>query len=210
MTARLVKSNFVTAGSRVERPFYVIVSQNMIGNGDTCLDLTEGDIFICTYYNKIGYWWGVSVYDLQRQGWFPSTFVQPYTGEVPEEAAGFVTQLQMDRVDDLIASNRDVTDVEAGNPQKDFNIVTDDSHKYQEYEVTGTFSRRGRRTNLTDQPEEEDRIEKEDFDYDAWAEARNASNSLDSSKKSRKNLIYYVHARHYYRIKFFHGSGRIQ
>ena len=185
---RLGSAQYVTAASRCDGAFYVIVTQcMMVGNGDgNCLDLNEGDIFICTYFNKIGYWWGVSVYDLQRQGWFPSTFVQPYTGEVTEEAADLVKQLTR-ITEPSVQAQGEEAGVDEAQPEKKFNIVIDDSHKYQEYELTGAIERKGRRLNVTDQPDTGDRIENEDFDYEAWGDARNASALLDSSKRSRNN-----------------------
>lgn len=179
-------SHLVTPQSAVIRPFYVVVDQVMISSGHHCLDLNEGDIFIVTRYNKVGYWWGVSVYDLDRQGWFPSALVQPYTGDVPDEAAALVARIKQNAEQDIVSAEQ---------PQKDdkreFNIVTDDG-RFEEYGVTAAVVRKGRRVHVTDDLEagynEGETNEEEDFDYESWSKAKleeRAKNSSSGSKKRR-------------------------
>jgi len=144
----------------------------------------DGDIFLVTSYNKVGYWWGVSVYDLQRQGWFPSSFVQPYTGEVPDEARQFCEHIKAQ--DDHVAQTSHIDGVDASKQKIEYNIIANDDHKYQEYESVGVMSRTGRKITVGETGIEEDVMEKEDFDYDAWAKSK-AEAAAASSKRSKHN-----------------------
>lgn len=178
----------VTSESSSLNPFYVVVSEPMMGNGENCLDLNEGDIFLTTRYNKVGYWWGVSVYDLNNQGWFPSTFVQPYTGEVPEEASELAAQLRANYAKEstpVAQVEQEVTEDESHSKISSlkYNIVTNDSHKYQEYDVKTAVANIGKHLHIGNVPVEEE-IEKEDFDYEKWAESKRES--AETSKRSRK------------------------
>lgn len=177
---RLIESHYVTEESKIVRPFYVIVSQPFMSNTQNVLDLHDGDIFICTFYNKVGHWWGVSVYDLQRQGWFPSTLVQPYAGEVPEEAAEFLSKIKVEGIkgEEPAEEKTDIV----------FNIVKDDDDKYQEYEVSGVVQRVGRRTRIGEQVRTtDDPSEEVDFDYETWAAEKNASKEQNEVKKPRNS-----------------------
>lgn len=183
-------SPFVTSNSAVERPFYVLVEQQLLASGEACLELCEGDIFLVTKYNKVGYWWGVSVYDLDRQGWFPSTFVQPYTGEVPEEA----TQLFEAIKRNCNQPSEDRNEIHEQQPQvKDieYNIVTDDLTRFVEYESTMMLSKRGRATQALDSVLPTNQVDDEDeFDYESWADAKNLAkqtNSHSVASKRRKS-----------------------
>lgn len=176
---RLIESHFVDASDepppKIQRPFYVVVSQPFLSNAPNVLDLHDGDIFICTFYNKVGHWWGISVYDLQRQGWFPSTLVQPYAGDVPDDAAIFVEKIKSTAVT---------------NEEKipDYNIVTDDDHKYTEYEVSGAVQRVGRRTRIGENPLASDEPDDDvDFDYETWAAQKNADSDIATAKKARNS-----------------------
>jgi hypothetical protein len=180
---RLHENHYVTEDSKIIRPFYVVVSQPFASNTVNVLDLQEGDIFICTMYNKIGHWWGVSVYDLQRQGWFPSTLVQPYAGEVPEEASDFLMKITH-KVDQ---GGVDESDKKEISETPVYNIVSDDAHKYQEYEVSAAMQRVGRNTRLGEQALDDDPTEREDFDYETWAAGRNAGMAAETRKKSRNS-----------------------
>ena len=170
----LNESPFVTSSSSVVRPFYVVVDQIFLSNESSCLDLNDGDIFIVTKYNKVGYWWGVSVYDLNRQGWFPSTFVQPYTGEVPEEASEFVKLIKSNTSTKTKQGSESVDDKTES--KKVINVVTQDVYPFQEYDSTMTVTKRGRETiTVSDEgiipvsPVENEL----DFDYETWAESKN-------------------------------------
>lgn len=176
----------VTSESSALRPFLVVVSEPLIGNGESCLDLSDGDIFLTTHYNKVGYWWGVSVYDLNRQGWFPSTFVQPYTGEVPPEASELRETLQKNYANQVASIPQEaVLGSEASQPKPEFNIVPNDSGTYVEYDATTAVVRRGRRKHIGEGPDEDDE-DQEDFPYEQWAESKaEAPNSVDIHKRSR-------------------------
>ena len=190
---RGMNSKFVNVRTAtVSRSFYVVANEPFIasGKGDYCLDLFAGDIFLITSYNKIGYWWGVSVYDLDRQGWIPSSLVQPYTGEVPEEASELKRKLEENfaknmKADDVEQPKPVSVSHEAGSePVGEFNIVTDDSYKFQEYESVAVISRDGKKTFVGDSERPIDIIEKEDFDYEAWAESKRRGADT-TSKRSR-------------------------
>ncbi len=178
---RLIETHIVTQETKVKRPFYVVVSQPFMSNAQNVLDLHEGDIFICTFYNKVGHWWGVSVYDLQRQGWFPSTLVQPYAGEVPQEATDFFERIQL--------VEQDEASKETSEEQPPvYNIVTDDADKYKEYEVSGIVQRVGRTTRIGEKSlNSDDLAEEVDFDYDTWAAEKNASLDAANAKKPRNS-----------------------
>ena len=175
-------SHVVTPDSAVARPFYVVVDQTTMSSGENCLDLNSGDIFLVTKFNKIGYWWGVCVYDLNRQGWFPSTFVQPYSGEVPEEASELCARLKAN-----VASVPEAEPVgmsETKEPVK-FNIVTADDGKFEEYEVKASITKTGRRTNVTEGAGQvaERSDDEEAFDYDSWAESKQLHSIHDSKRR---------------------------
>lgn len=181
------ESPFVTDKSFVERPFFVLVDQILISNDASCLDLNEGDIFLVTKYNKVGYWWGISIYDLNRQGWFPSTFVQPYTGEITEEAQEFLEKIttplvEREKVQPVLGTS------ETAHQAGQFNIVTQDVYPFQEYESHVAIVKRGRELVSADsshapQPAVDSDIE---FDYDAWADAKNAGRGDSVEVHKRK------------------------
>ena len=183
------ESPFVTTKSAVLRPFYVLVEQQLLSNDESSLDLNEGDIFLVTKYNKVGYWWGVSVYDLDRQGWFPSTFVQPYTGEVPEDASELCSQIKLN-CETPPEEPEPVHAAPIPEQRAEFNIVQEDSSSFLQYESTVAISKRGRLVQAAGpdsdqaQPNEDD-----DFDYDTWADEKNAqklANSTADRHKRRK------------------------
>lgn len=180
-------SHLVTPQSAVIRPFYVVVDQVMISSGQNCLDLNEGDIFIVTRYNKVGYWWGISAYDLDRQGWFPSAFVQPYTGEVPDAAAELVAKMKHHAEQDIVVAQKQQKD-----NKQELNIVTDDG-RFEEYCVTAAVVRKGRRIHVTDDleagydPGEKD--EEEDFDYESWSQAKLEEQARHSSSDSKRRKL---------------------
>jgi hypothetical protein len=184
-------SKFVTVKTaNVPRSFYVVANDNFLASGgDHCIDLFAGDIFLITSYNKVGYWWGVSVYDLDRQGWIPSSLVQPYTGEVPDEASALKRRLAENYSEISEQKVREsATEIEprSTSDSKEFNIVTDDSHKYQEYDSVAVISREGKRVVVGDTERQVDVIEHEDFDYEAWAESKRTSkDGTDVNKRSR-------------------------
>lgn len=185
-----VESPFVTENSFVQRPFFVLVDQILMSNDPSCLDLNEGDIFLVTKYNKVGYWWGVSIYDLNRQGWFPSTFVQPYTGEVTEEAQELLSKIKTP-LDQKTRPQPSTGSKEQKCEPVKFNLVTQDVYPFQEYESTVAIGKRGREIVAADgtyqpQPEVESDIE---FDYETWADAKNESrrngDELDPAKRKK-------------------------
>lgn len=180
-------SPFVTAQSAVERPFYVLVDQQLMANGEACLELCEGDIFLVTKYNKVGYWWGVSVYDLERQGWFPSTFVQPYTGEVPAEAEVFRSTIKGNgkKIETHATAVQDEPKPEV---PKQFNIVEEDITQFSEYDSTIAISKRGRVADAQHAIDEASfGDEEQDFDYETWADAKNAEkHALSESGKHKR------------------------
>jgi hypothetical protein len=148
--------------------------------------LFAGDIFLITSYNKVGYWWGVSVYDLDRQGWIPSSLVQPFTGEVPSEASDLKTKLGenfVSKKDNEIPNISQVSVEPSKSSSTEFNIVSDDPHKFQEYESVAVISREGKKTFIGDSGRPVDLVEKEDFDYETWADSKRESAS--NSKRSR-------------------------
>jgi hypothetical protein len=159
---------FVTANSKCKRPFYVVVEQIMQSNDASCLDLNAGDIFLVTRYNKIGYWWGVSVYDLNRQGWLPSTFTQPYEGEVPEDASKLRESLTAENKPDTTKSEP----IAACEP-KSINIVTDDVFPFKEYDSKMVVAKRGREVVFQDS---ERLIEHSDDDIDGVSYKRRPDN----------------------------------
>ena len=184
-------SRYVTVRTdSVPRSFYVVANQPFMASdkGDHCINLFEGDIFLITYFNKLGYWWGVSVYDLDRQGWIPSSLVQPYTGEVPDEAT-----ILKEKLAENYRSKNDSKGDEKGietvvaNPESvtEFNIVNNDSSQFEEYESVAFVSREGRKVLVGDSDRARDRIDEgeEDFDYEAWAESK--QKNQDSPKRSR-------------------------
>ena len=159
-----------------------------MGNGESSImDLNEGDIFLTTHYNKIGYWWGVSVYDLDRQGWFPSIFVQPYTGEVPEEATKLESTLKANFTQSHVITEMPFNSTNIANsdeqPTLEYNIVTNDASKYKEYDVTTMVVNKGRRLQVGEKADD-DELEQEDFDYEQWAKTKAAASH--STKRSRK------------------------
>jgi hypothetical protein len=190
MTTIPIESPFITSKSFVIRPFYVVVDQVLQSHDASCLDLNEGDIFLVTRYNKIGYWWGVSVYDSERQGWFPSTFTQPYTGEVPEEIESLCLKIRTN------PAKEDIQDIESDEvsskeePQKEYNIVTQDVFPFQEYQSSLVVSKRGRDVRPADQgiippPDDEEDTEEITFDYDTWADAKNETVKKVEAKRRK-------------------------
>lgn len=192
MTTILTESPFITSKSFVIRPFYVVVDQVLQSHDASCLDLNEGDIFLVTRYNKIGYWWGVSVYDVERQGWFPSTFTQPYTGEVPEEIESLCVKITTTnpvntKEEDIEHIKSD--DVSEEELQKEYNIVTKDVFPFQEYESSVLVSKRGRDVRPADQgipPANEEDAEEITFDYDTWADVKNEAEKKVEAKRRKK------------------------
>jgi hypothetical protein len=186
---KMSSAKFVTAKtSNVSRSFYVVANEPFLasGKGDHCLDLFAGDIFLITSYNKVGYWWGVSVYDLDRQGWIPSSLVQPYTGEVPSEASDLKTKLSenfVSKEDNEILKIPQACVEPSNSSSAEYNIIADDSHKFQEYESVAVISREGKKTFIGDSERPVDLVEKEDFDYEAWADSKREYAS--NSKRSR-------------------------
>jgi hypothetical protein len=184
-------SKFVTIKSNnVSRSFYIVVNDNFLASGgDHCVDLFAGDIFLITSFNKIGYWWGVSVYDLDRQGWIPSSLVQPYTGEVPEEASELKRRLahNFNQVDASKVSKSEDKEPSSRTSSSlgEFNIVTDDANKYQEYDSVAVISREGKRVIVGDSDQPVDVFDKEDFDYETWAESKREAAAAAGVKRSR-------------------------
>ena len=185
-------SRYVTVRTdSVPRSFYVVANQPFMASdkGDHCIDLLEGDIFLITYFNKLGYWWGVSVYDLDRQGWIPSSLVQPYTGEVPDEAISLREKLadNYKSKKDTKGDEKKGVETVVANPESvtEFNIVNNDSSQFEEYESVAFVSREGRKVLVGDSDRARDRIDEgeEDFDYEAWAESK--QKNQDSPKRSR-------------------------
>ena len=178
-------SPFVTSSSTVTRPFYVVVDQIFLSNDASSLDLNDGDIFIVTRYNKVGYWWGVSVYDLDRQGWFPSTFVQPYTGQVPQEASEFVQRIRSNKPHSDSLPVQEVRNSSSETVEKEYNIVTEDVYPFQEYGPTVAIAKRGREVAVADSKSattepilsEDSDIE---FDYATWADQKNEKRTKKS------------------------------
>lgn len=189
-------SLYISLTASVQRPFYVLVDQILIANTPNCLHLNEGDIFLVTKYNKIGYWWGISVYDLNVQGWFPSTFVQPYTGDVPPEARSFYSTLikntKMIDSPQKMESSSEIA-VAPKDRETEFNIVADTGVIFSEYDSTMHVVNRGRTVHAVDH---ESAVSKEplyeeepEFDYEAWEkskhdERRTNSNSLGKRRKT--------------------------
>ncbi len=179
MSSAKRESRFVNQMTRgIVRPFYVLVDQVLLSNDPSCLDLNEGDIFLVTTYNKVGYWWGVSVYDLTRQGWFPSTFCQPYTGEVPQEAEEFRTTISREPGDN-VEEPMSAPPVEP--PIKEpvqYNIVTEDAYPFQEYVATVAVTKRGREVTSSEETSVEAiyNVDSDlEFDVSAWQEAKNVA-----------------------------------
>ena len=188
---------YVSNKSAVQRPFYVLVEQTLISNAPNCLDLNQGDIFLVTKYNKVGYWWGVSVYDLNTQGWFPSTFVQPYTGEVPPEASELFSIITRNsHTDSMESPSPPVAKEEETNDEKKVvNIVSNsDNTQFSEYQSTMLIVNRGRTVHALDQhatSQIEQAYEKEPedaFDYESWAASKLEERQFmsDSKHKRRK------------------------
>ena len=179
---------FVTASTYgVNRPFYVLVDQTLSANDPNCLSLGEGDIFLVTKYNKVGYWWGVSVYDLTVQGWFPSTFVQPYTGEVPNEASRLFSSITWE-----VSQKAPIKEggLDSQSVEPNINIVTTDTAKFAEYESTMALVTQGRTTRVVDQQDKNQSGESSEtelgFDYESWSKSKLENRNFTSADKRRK------------------------
>lgn len=190
-----VESLYISSKSTtpVQRPFFVLVDQILIANAPHCLHLNEGDIFLVTKYNKVGYWWGVNVYDLNVQGWFPSTFVQPYTGDVPTEARSLhSTLIENSKKIDSPQNKESSSDIAIAPKDKDteFNIVADSGVGFSQYDSTMLVVNRGRTIHAVDhesavskEPLYEEELE---FDYEAWEKSKNEETGTNSNSVGKR------------------------
>ena len=59
------------------------------------LEISENEIYLITKWNKEGpYWWGIDAYRPDRQGLIWTKGMQPYTGDLPEEASDIAAKLR--------------------------------------------------------------------------------------------------------------------